>query len=266
MVAIIVVLLYAMKAVVTVESQAAGQPPLRPLAWFAFAALWFGMRPNTFSGVPGPPRRDARELVWHGLRMALAGALLIAGARCVWMLRGTSENILAWQMAATLLLIPGLSLFMHFGGFNILAGCWRAVGAEVRPLFRAPLRSKNLVEFWGKRWNLAFSEMTAVAIFRPLEPLIGRPGATFAAFLFSGFVHELGISVPVQAGYGLPTLYFLLHGLAMWIERRLERAGRPIHRKVWFGRVWTAVWIVLPLPLLFHRPFLEGCVWPLIGM
>jgi hypothetical protein len=26
------------------------------------------------------------------------------------------------------------------------------------------------------------------------------------------------------------------------------------------------LWLALPLPLLFHRPFLEGCVWPLIGM
>jgi hypothetical protein len=25
-------------------------------------------------------------------------------------------------------------------------------------------------------------------------------------------------------------------------------------------------WLALPLPILFHRPFLRGVVWPLIGL
>jgi alginate O-acetyltransferase complex protein AlgI len=32
----------------------------------------------------------------------------------------------------------------------------------------------------------------------------------------------------------------------------------------WRGRLWTVFWLVLPLPLLFHRPFLAGVVWPLL--
>jgi hypothetical protein len=52
----------------------------------------------------------------------------------------------------------------------------------------------------------------------------------------------------------------------MLIERGLERAGRPIHRHASLGRAWTTLWLVAPLPILFHRPFLRGVVWPLLGI
>ena len=32
------------------------------------------------------------------------------------------------------------------------------------------------------------------------------------------------------------------------------------------GRAWTAGWLLVPLPVLFHPYFLRGVVWPLIGM
>jgi alginate O-acetyltransferase complex protein AlgI len=34
----------------------------------------------------------------------------------------------------------------------------------------------------------------------------------------------------------------------------------------WVGRAWTLAWLVLPLPILFHRPFLGGVLWPPIGI
>jgi hypothetical protein len=34
----------------------------------------------------------------------------------------------------------------------------------------------------------------------------------------------------------------------------------------WVGRPWALAWLVLPLPILFHRPFLAGVLWPLIGI
>jgi hypothetical protein len=86
------------------------------------------------------------------------------------------------------------------------------------------------------------------------------------SFLFSGLLHELAISVPVEAGYGLPLLYFTLHGGLVLLERRLEGTAAALPRWGWLGRAWTCGWLVLPLPILFHRPFLAGVVWPLIGM
>ena len=139
-------------------------------------------------------------------------------------------------------------------------------GVDCRALFRAPLLSKSLTEFWGQRWNLAFVEMTALGVFRPLRTCVGARAATTAAFLFSGLLHELAISVPVKSGFGRPLLYFAVHAVAMSIERRWERAATPINEVAWRGRLWTISWLVIPLPLLFHEPFLDGCVWPLIGM
>jgi D-alanyl-lipoteichoic acid acyltransferase DltB (MBOAT superfamily) len=163
-------------------------------------------------------------------------------------------------------LLPGLSLVVHFGLFELLAGLWRFLGADCHQLFRAPLRSTSLEEFWGRRWNLAFSEMTALVVFRPLNEIVGRQWAMAAALLFSGCLHELAISVPVRAGYGLPSLYFALHAAAMQIESVLSRRGHPVDSIPWLGRLWTLAWLVLPLPILFHLPFLRGCVWPLIGL
>jgi D-alanyl-lipoteichoic acid acyltransferase DltB (MBOAT superfamily) len=137
---------------------------------------------------------------------------------------------------------------------------------DVHALFRAPLLSRSLAEFWGRRWNLAFSEMTATGVYRPLSAAVGKPPALVVAFLFSGLLHELAISLPVRAGFGLPLLYFAIHGVLMLAERGLERAGRPIYRRAVLGRAWTTFWLVAPLPVLFHRPFLRGVVWPILGI
>ena len=176
---------------------------------------------------------------------------------------------LAWtelhsRLVATLFLLTGLSLMLHFGLCNVLAGEWRRRGVACDALFRAPLRSQSLGEFWAKRWNLAFSEMTAIAIYRPLASHIGRGPALMSGFALSGLLHELAISVPVRAGLGLPLAYFLLHGGLVLSERALSRAGHPVCG--FSGRAWVYFWVLAPLPLLFHQPFLAGVIWPLIGI
>ena len=150
------------------------------------------------------------------------GLALVALARLAWV--GTGSRLLA-----TALLLPGLSLMVHFGVFNLLAGAWRRAGVDCRRCSARPLRSTSLGEFWGRRWNLAFSEMTALAIYQPLVRRVGRRPALAASFLGSGLLHELAISVPVRAGYGLPLAYFALHGGLMH-GRGAAGAGRPADR------------------------------------
>jgi len=128
------------------------------------------------------------------------------------------------------------------------------------------LRARSLNEFWGRRWNLAFSEMTALAVYRPLASRLGKGPATFVAFLFSGLLHELAISLPARAGYGLPTLYFAWHGGLVLIERSLERSNCPVDRLGWLAHIWTLGWLALPFQIVFHPYFLNAVVWPLIGM
>ncbi|MBY0528137.1 MAG: membrane bound O-acyl transferase family-domain-containing protein [Gemmataceae bacterium] len=261
MLAICGTLLFAMKAVVTVEAQASGQPRLTPSRWLEFAALWFGMWPQLFAR-ERTALQGSSELIGNGLRRLALGLALIALARFIWTETPALLGPYGARLAATVVLLPGLSLVLHFGIFNIVAGAWRHVGVDCRPLFRAPLRARTLGDFWSRRWNLAFTEMAALGVYRPMAGWLGRSSGTVAAFLFSGLVHELAISVPVGAGYGLPTLYFVLHGSLVLGERRwgrIERWGAMAH-------VWTLGWLALPLPLLFHPWFLEGVVWPLIGM
>lgn len=277
MVILVCGLLYGMKAVVCVEAQAAGGPRLTLRQYLGFVLLWFGMRPSIFSDASATPCDGAEELLRHGRRRLVLGIVLTAAAWWAWNSRLSAEPLLrlvdhstAFSLSVrealtTVLLLVGLSLILHFGVFNLLAAAWRKRGVDCRPLFRAPLVSKTLGEFWSRRWNLGFTEMTSLAVFRPLRKRLGDRGAAFIAFLFSGLLHELAISVPVQAGFGLPLLYFALHGAATTIERRLDRAGHSLAERPWLGWSWTMAWIVLPLPLLFHRPFLRGCFWPLIG-
>ena len=259
MLAIIGALLYGMKAVVSVEVQTHGARPLSIGRWLGFAALWPGMRPGPFARPAAASLPEVRQLFLGGSARLLTGLAMVVLARLAWVL--TSSRLLA-----TPPLLVGLSLIVHFGAFDVLAAAWRWQGVDCQRLFRSPLRSTNLREFWGRRWNLAFSEMTAIAIYQPLVRVAGRGPALAASFLGSGLLHELAISVPVRAGYGLPMAYFMLHGILMTVEARLAKANRPIDRVPWFGRVWTLAWLLAPLPILFHRPFLAGVVWPLIGL
>jgi Membrane bound O-acyl transferase family len=258
-------LFLGMKAVVSVEAQSAGGKPLEPWRWLAFAVAWPGMRSSLFTTAGMPPLPGAGLLMRGGLRQFLMGWPLAFTAWLVWQEGREMLGPLTACILATVLFLVGLSLMLHFGAFNVLAGLWRLAGVDCRPLFRAPLLARSLTEFWGRRWNLAFAEMTALAIYRPLSARLGRGTAMAGAFLCSGLLHELAISVPVLAGFGLPLSYFALQGVLVLAERRLERTRWAMSRWGWLARVWTLGWLVLPLPALFHPWFLHGVVWPLIG-
>ncbi len=249
-------LLYAMKAVVGVESRIAGKPPLSPLQWSAFVFGWFGMRPGPFAKLPSPPRDGVAGLLKKaGVAVGLGSIAITVG----WGLGRTSLG--GWP--AVVSIVVGYSLLVHFALFDALAAFWRWLGVNVQKLFRAPLTSTSLAEFWGRRWNLAFSEMTALAVYRPLKGPLGGQAANVVAFLFSGLLHELAISVPARAGHGLPFAYFLLHAFAIRLESG-PLAGRlesPVA-----GRVWTIAWLVLPLPLLLPPAFVRGVILPIVGV
>jgi hypothetical protein len=242
MVAIIAALLLGMKAIVAVESES-----LTLRQWLAFAC-WFGMRPGVFA-TRTPPARIAN----HGARNIAIGAALLALARlAVLALPGDAARVVA-----TPLLFAGLGLCIHFGAFALLGAFWRRRGVPVDPLFRSPLRAASLDDFWSRRWNLGFVQMMATGIHRPLRARIGASGALLVSFGVSGALHELAISVPARGGYGLPTLYFVLHGALVLAERRgLVRPSRAL----------TMVALILPLPLLFPPPFLRAVLWPIIGL
>jgi Membrane bound O-acyl transferase family len=155
----------------------------------------------------------------------------------------------------------GLILLLHFGTFQMVALLWQSLGVKAEPIMSAPLRSTSLGEFWGKRWNLGFRQLAHELIFRPLYRTSGAATAGFLVFAASGLIHDLVISLPARAGYGLPTLYFLLQGAGVTLER--SRLGKR------FGlglgvRGWCFMVLVLTLPVfgLFHPWFVLRVILP----
>jgi alginate O-acetyltransferase complex protein AlgI len=251
MLTIILSVLFSMKVIVTVESYKKSTENLTFIKWLAFTIGWFGMRPKLFESLGEKPMPGAKQLIFLGISRIIAGTCLLFIA---WLI--SNVNGVAFRIIYTGLQLISLSLILHFGILNVNAGIWRLLGVDARTLFRDPVLSLTLTEFWGKRWNLAFSEMTAIAVYRPLRFSLGVTGATITAFLFSGLLHEFAISVPAKGGYGLPMLYFLIQGTVMVIEKSTQVKGR----------LWVVFWLIAPMPLLFPQAFLQKILWPIIGM
>jgi hypothetical protein len=157
----------------------------------------------------------------------------------------------------------GIIMVLHFGTFHLLSCAWRTVGVEAKPLMNWPLTATSLSEFWGGRWNTAFRDLTHRFLFRPLTPRLGPRGAVFAGFMFSGLVHDLVISWPAGGGYGGPTAYFLVQGSGILAER--SRPGRELGMgRGWRGWLFTAIVLIAPVGLLFHRPFVTEVIVPFL--
>ncbi len=154
--------------------------------------------------------------------------------------------------------IAALFVTLHLGFANVLTGAVRLNGWPVRRLFENPFQSRSLGDFWGRRWNLAFVEMDRMLFMRPLRRVLGARGAILGVFVISGFLHEMAISYPVQAGWGGPMAYFVLQGVLVLFESRYLKRW-PVAAL----RVWAWFWIFAPLPLLFHAPFRERLIVPL---
>jgi alginate O-acetyltransferase complex protein AlgI len=157
----------------------------------------------------------------------------------------------------------GLVLVLHFGSFHLLSCAWRAAGVCARPLMAAPILATGVGEFWGRRWNRAFRDLTHRFLYRPLARRLDPGPALGLAFLASGVVHDLVISLPARGGYGLPTLFFALQAGAIGIERS------PAGRALGLGRgargwAFAMAAIAGPAGILFHPPFVRDVMLPFL--
>jgi hypothetical protein len=260
MLAIIATTFTCMKVITAAVDYRGKSPKLKFIPWLAFAAGWAGMRAQPFESLGAAALPNAWAMIRFGISRVIAGLLLIALAHGIVALHLSAG--LTYILVSALLLI-GLSQILHFGLLSIGAGQWRLMGVNTYYLFRQPAKAMSLTEFWGKRWNLAFIEMTSVAIFRPLKGKFGKGTALAVAFLFSGLLHELALSVPVNSGYGLPMLYFIIQSVVLLVEKPMLKRG-VLHDPV-LARLWVFFWLVVPMPLLFHTQFIKQVVWVLGG-
>ena len=244
------------------------------LMWGMAFALWFALKIFTFLDLSNPPlgRSLAYLLAWPGLdapeffrsrrgneadpsrewgfailTIACGLGLLFAGARAAY----PHSPLLAGWIG-----MIGMVLVLHFGTFKFLVLLWRRLGLPATPIMQAPLRSRTLAEFWGRRWNTGFSIPARRYLMEPIARRIGTTAGLLVVFLVSGLVHELVISVPAKAGYGLPTLYFLFQAVGMVWERRAGGGNRAS----------ALLCVALPAFILFHPPFVHRVILPFLNV
>lgn len=218
--------------------------------------LWCGMNARSF--LAGPKATHTKPTLTQWLlafaKVALGFALIYLAVP--WMQRfGT--------LAAGWTGMVGIAFVLHFGLLHVLALCWQAAGYTAPPIMNKPHRSVSLGEFWGKRWNTAFRDLAHRYVFRPLVTGRGVVFATMAVFVASAFVHEIVITPSAGGGYGLPSIYFLLQGMALLAERsrfgkRLGLGRGPI------GRAYCLIVIALPAVICFPPVFIERVTMPLM--
>ncbi len=201
-----------------------------------------------------PDRADrTRALPHKRAKTAVATAKILLGTVLLFGL----ARLAPYPLVTGWIGMIGMILVFHFGIFALLVIAWRADGLDVRPIMDAPLKSTTLGEFWGRRWNGPFNQLAFEIVFRPVarstDPILG----IIVAFLASGLIHELVISLPARAGYGLPAAYFLVQGCGVIIQHRVTRIRRGIA-----GRLFTVLVVAVPAFWLFHPPFVRNVILP----
>jgi alginate O-acetyltransferase complex protein AlgI len=223
-------------------------------AGYLFA--WPGMDATAFLNRGRSRSRKPSKAEWMlaTSKTALGIALLFGGIRWA---PSRYPYVVGWAG------MVGIILVLHFGSFHLLSIAWRRVGVEAKPLMDWPLASIRVSEFWGRRWNSAFRDLTHRFLFRPLTSCFGARWALVVGFFCSGLVHELVISVPAGGGYGGPSLFFALQGLALLGERGALARKLGLGRGP-AGRLLTMLVLLGPVYFLFHPPFVLGIVVPFL--
>ncbi len=223
------------------------------LTRMTYLLLWPGMSLKEFAGVPPATSRTIALPRWLApVAKTFAGAGLVwfavpAIAHDAWLLRGWVGMI-------------GLIMMLHFGTFHLLALTLQAAKFNAQPNMRAPLLAKSLADFWGRRWNTAFNVLADRYGFRPLTPRIGPRAALVVVFLASGLIHDLVIALPAGGGFGLPTLYFVLQAIGLFVERLPSIRRRPL-----VNRLFTWLVLIAPLGCLFPPVFVRNVILPMLN-
>jgi hypothetical protein len=223
----------------------------------AYLVVWPGMNADAFLDAGHASERAATsEWLFAIVKTAFGMAVLVFAVPWIAALQWDCY-IVGWVG------MVGIAFLMHFGVFHLLSCSWRGVGVCAPPIMQWPILSESVAEFWGRRWNLAFRDLSHRFVFRPLTPRIGASRAMLAGFLVSGLVHDLVITVPAGGGYGLPTAYFALQGSAVMLEH--SRWGRALGLGHGLrGRLFALIVILTPVMWLFPRPFVCGVIAPFL--
>ena len=242
------IVLYLAFKVAAAVKQREHWPKMNAEGWLWYWTVWPGMKLNGFG-----TRTAVADHAWlrRGLTGMAAGLTLLAGITVA----DLGDYLTGW------LTVGALLITVHFGYADVLSWLLRKRGFKVQRLFKAPERSRTLNDFWTRRWNVAFVEMDRV-LFMPALRRLNRRWAPFFMLLLSGLLHELALSFPAGAGWGLPMIYFAIHGVGMRLERLPWFVATPTVFKLW----WTRILVLAPVGLVFHGPFRTALPLQLISL
>ena len=227
------------------------RPPHSPLGALQFLFGTPALDAAPYAKPPAGPLPPGRW--WHGIvGLVLCGGALLLGVPLV-------RDLSPWL--AGVVAMAGICGGLHFGLFEFFVAAQRRLGYDTRPIMDRPWAAENLSEFWGRRWNRAFRDAAQTLVARPLLRRRWPAWLVLAiVFLASGLIHDLVMSAPA-GGWGRPTAYFLIQAAGTLLQR--TRPARAIGAdRGWFGRLLAAAAILLPLPLLFHRPYCVEIMLP----
>jgi hypothetical protein len=155
-----------------------------------------------------------------------------------------------------------LPILLLMGEFivAVVTVVWLPSGQVLAPLHCRPVLARGIADFWGRRWNLWFSDWFRYVIFgrmrrRPMLALV-------LIFAISGVMHEWVINVPLhcltgRAWFGSMMVYFLLQAAGILLERRFLK-GRDCMRGAF---AWLV--ILAPAPLVMNEGLLRVLhLWP----
>jgi alginate O-acetyltransferase complex protein AlgI len=213
--------------------------------------VWPGVRPDQFVRPDKFDEPDSALFVW-GYAYLLGGFGLAVASLLAVPYIGVAGS--------TWLLIAAFLAAVHQGLGRILPFGLRWLGYPVEPLFNAPLQSAGVADFWSDRWNRPFIGMNRLLLTKPLADRFNIKVAAVGGFLASGVVHELAISYPAGAGWGLPFLYFVVQGVLYTVEQEFFPGDEATPGR----RLWTYLAVLGPVPLLFHGPFRMTFLAPLV--
>ncbi len=127
----------------------------------------------------------------------------------------------------------------------------------------APWCSKSLSDFWGRRWNTWMSDWFREVV--NILPKWSRGLGVLGIFVFSGFIHEIMINLPLWLMTGAKVMgtmlmFFGIQGVATVIDRKyIAPLGFQRLRRCF---LWLS--ILIPLPLFLNEAALRILhLWPL---